>query len=236
MSNKKPLKTTESSENLMIDSEQFNKNVEMLTSINEVKTKLLKDAESKMQEFNELKVTFGTKTDLQKVLVYLYQYANWESKDIVLLENTYNNINILYKNAKDEKENIMVNYIDVDCLFKHLEKEKSNDDIRTKGLKGATYPIFKYDNNGKVMLDENNKPLLETTFSIAYLKMLVARANDETNVLRLEFQSISDQIKMCDTYLQQVSIGQMPQLTLEEALKEIQEKYKDLIEQENGRK
>jgi hypothetical protein len=200
--------------------------------IEKIKRELSQEVESKIQEFNQLKVAFGTKSDLNMVTSYLYNFAQWDAKDIIYLESTYKNFKNAYVNAKNDNDIVSIDYVDVDCLFNHLEKEKSTDEVRSKGVKGATLPVFKNDEKGNVILDGNNSPTLENTFTIGYLKMLVANANKETSILRLEFQSISDQIKMCDTYHQYVLIGEKPQNTFEVALKDIKLKYKKLIEEE----
>ncbi|MCL2311437.1 MAG: hypothetical protein FWC41_02940 [Firmicutes bacterium] len=217
---------------LEINNNALDNNRELLNAINETKKQLLQKAETKTQEFNQLKVSFGTKSDLHKVTTYLYYYAQWDSKDIIHLEASYNSFNEVYENAKNDKDVLNVAYVDVDCLLKHLEKEKSNEDFRTRGLKGSMLHIFKLDEKGDIQLNEHKRPIIEDSFSIGYLKMLVMRANQETTVLRLEYQTLSEQIKMCDNHLQLVSIGQMPENSLEVALKQIQEKYDESIKTE----
>ena len=225
--------TTKATKEIGIADRTLKKDQRLLNMVNETKTKLLQEAEVKKQSFNELKIPFGTKADLYKVMNYLYHYAQWDSKDVVHLETTYNSFVEAYNNAKNDTDAIIVDYLSVDCLYKHLEKEKSTDDYRSRGVKGTILPIFKYDENNKLKLDENNVPIINGTLSIAHLKMLVIKANQETMVTRLEFQSISEQVKMCDMYLQQIAINQKPAEPLEDALKQIQEKFKELIKKEN---
>jgi len=215
-----------------ISDKSLKKNQNMLNSINEIKTSLMQKAEIEVGKFNELKVSFGTKSDLRKVITYLFNYAQWDAKDVVYLETAYNAYNEAYNKVADDTTIVKIDYIYVDCLFKHLEKEKSIEDYRTRGLKGTIMPIYKYDDEGNVEFDENKKPKVLDTFSLAYLKMLVTKANQETTVARLEYQSLAEQIKLCDEYLQRISMGQMPAESIEIALKQVEEKYSEKIKKE----